>query len=80
MGSTELAITASELCNQNAIADVGTGASLAYGSLRASVLTVQFNLQMIDDETYVDEVSVRTDHLKDSAERKVATVAENVNS
>ena len=76
----ELAITASELCNQNAIADVGAGASLAYGSLRASVLTVQFNLQMIDDETYVDEVSVRTDHLKDSAERKVAAVAESVNS
>lgn len=76
----ELSITVSELCNQNATADVGTGASLAYGAFEASIHTVQSNLQMLDDDAYVGEMSARSNRLEDSAERKIAAVVQNVSN
>jgi formiminotetrahydrofolate cyclodeaminase len=42
--------------NRNALADAGTGAFLAHSALKASVFTIQHNLELIEDSTAVAEV------------------------
>ncbi|EMA46057.1 cyclodeaminase/cyclohydrolase family protein [Halococcus saccharolyticus] len=45
--------------NRNAIADAGTGAFLAHSALKASVFTVQSNLELIEDPTAVADIEAR---------------------
>ena len=73
----ENAIIATEICNQNAITDAGTGAFLAYGALRASISTVHFNLELIDDAEYVDDVSTRAEKIDNSSKKVIEPMVQN---
>lgn len=64
--------------NRNAVADAGTGAFLAHAALRASVSTVQLNLEMIENAAFLAEMERRSTEIDDSAERAVEQVKENV--
>jgi formiminotetrahydrofolate cyclodeaminase len=63
--------------NQNALADAGTGAFLAYAALQASLFTVQSNLGLLENIP-VGEMEKRSTELDRSAEKAVQQVNENI--
>jgi formiminotetrahydrofolate cyclodeaminase len=76
----EHASVVTERGNKNAIADAETGAVLAYAALQASIVTVQFNSEMIEDETFVTEMENRATRIDNAAETAIESVTENTGS
>ena len=72
------AIVITEKGNRNAIADVGTGAFLAHAALQSSLVTVQVNRELIENETFLVEIDRRSTETDDSATRAFEQVKENV--
>lgn len=68
LGIIEHAPVVTERGNENAIADAETGVFLAGAALRASVLTVQLNAELIEDESFTEEIEDRMMEINDAAE------------
>lgn len=64
--------------NRNALADAGTGAFLAHSALQASILTVQSNLEMIEDPNDITEIEKRSDEIDNRSEEALTTVKSNL--
>jgi formiminotetrahydrofolate cyclodeaminase len=78
LGVVEHATAVTEKGTRNAVADAGTGAFLAHGALRASVSTVQFNLETIENATFVAEIERRSTEIDEAAETAFEQVKANV--
>ena len=74
----EHAIVITEKGNQNAIADVGTGAFFAHAALQSSLVTRQVNRELIENATFLAEIERRSTEIDDSATRAFEQVKENV--
>ena len=74
----EYAIVVTEKGNQNAIADAATGTFLAHAALRASVVTVQRNLEIIENGMFITEMEQLSTEIDDSAEEALEQVKVNV--
>ena len=74
----EHATVITERGNRNAIADVGTGAFLAYAAVQSSLVTVQANRELIENVTFLAEIERRSTEIDDSAMRAFGQVKENV--
>ena len=76
----EHATTVTELGNENAVTDGGTGALLTHAALQAALYNVQINLATIDDESFVAETGDRAEAIEEAADDALDTVRENVES
>lgn len=76
----EHATTVTELGNENAVTDGGTGALLTHAALEAALYNVQINLATIDDETFIAETAERAATIEDAADEALASVRSNVES
>jgi methenyltetrahydrofolate cyclohydrolase len=70
----DLAVEVTATGNRNALADAGTGVILARAALRASVFTVQSNINQVTDQAFIDEVEQRITEIEirvDDAHKQV---------
>lgn len=74
------AVTVTEMGNENAITDAGTGAYVAYAGLNAALYNVEINLGTLDDEAFVEDASNQADELKEEGKKALNQVADNVES
>lgn len=72
------AAVVTEKGSANAVADAGTGAFLAYSSLRSTVETVRVNLETIDDTEFTAELERRSADLDALAEATLERAIANV--
>lgn len=76
----EHAVFVTEVGNENAVTDGGTGALLAHAALQAALYNVAVNLGTIEDEAYVSEMRDRADEIETRAADALAAVTETVDS
>jgi formiminotetrahydrofolate cyclodeaminase len=76
----EHATVVTEEGNQNAIADAGAGVFLAHAALQASVWTVQFNLEMIENTSFIAKMENHSTEIDDSADEVLEQVKVNVSN
>ncbi|WP_231188682.1 cyclodeaminase/cyclohydrolase family protein [Haladaptatus sp. DYF46] len=70
--------TVTERGNQNAIPDAGAGVFFAQSALQASIFIVRSNLEQITDQSFVDEVELRTTEIERAAEQSYEQVILNL--
>ena len=66
--------------NQAAVSDAGVGALLAHAAVRSALLSVEINLQLLEDRMYVRQVRAEIARLSDGMEEQAARIAELVAS
>lgn len=76
----EYAVEVTEIGNQNALTDGGTGGLLAHAALKAALYNVAINLGSIEDDDFVSEKAERVDEIEAQGEEALSTVTENVDS
>ncbi len=69
-----------EVGNENAVTDGGTGALLANAALQAALYNVAVNLGTIDDEAFVADTADRAEDVEARAEEALSAVTETVDA
>jgi methenyltetrahydrofolate cyclohydrolase len=62
--------------NQAAVSDIGVAALFAHAAVRAALLNVEINLQLLDDRMYVRQVRNEVARLTDGLEAEAARIQE----
>lgn len=76
----EHAVRVTEVGNENAVTDGGTGALLANAALQAALYNVAINLGTIDEEAFVSETADRADEIEARAEEALSAVTATVDA
>lgn len=76
----EHAVRVTEVGNENAVTDGGTGALLANAALQAALYNVAINLGTIDDEAFVSETADRAEEIETRAEEALSSVTATVDA
>lgn len=74
----DIARQAAPLAHKHIVSDVGAGAALLHGAIRASLMTVDANLPSLKDPDLVTEYRTSRDHLSAAADHRFTAITARV--